>query len=191
MSPSVSTSRVRVNNVVKTGEAHLEVSLPEDAKVYVNDKPTSTPGDVRRYISRNLKPGTTYTYEVRAEVEREGELYQQTQVVELEAGLEKSIAFDFSASEIPVTTLTLNVPEDANVLLGGAATKARGTVREYSTSQLKSGQVWQDYTIVVQVERDGKTITQEKAIDLQGGVSQELDFDFDVVDPARLASIQK
>ena len=106
--------------------ARLEVKLPAQARVFVNGKPTSTPGEIRRYVSRNLKPNTTYTYEVRAELDQGDEVLELSQVVELRAGADESIAFDFGSTDELVTSLTLNVPEDAMVTLGGASTKAAG-----------------------------------------------------------------
>jgi len=197
MSPAAPTNRVQKVEIQDEAagndtSASLEVKLPSDAKVFVNDRLTSTPGEVRRYVSRNLKLDTTYTYEVRAELERDGEILELTQTVELRAGTQESIEFDFEESEPVLTTLTLNVPEDARVTLGGAETRASGDVREFSTNQLKSGQVWRDYVVVVSIERDGQTVTQEKMINLKAGDVQELDFEFDSqASSTQLASFSK
>lgn len=72
------------------------------------------------------------------------------------------------------TKLTLRVPADAKVTLAGAETKQTGEVREFSTTKLPQGQTWQNYTVVVEVTRDGKTLTEERAITLTGGEAQEL-----------------
>ncbi len=198
MSPAIQVEKPETEEQPATeapeedSSARLEVKLPAQARVFVNGKPTSTPGEIRRYVSRNLKPNTTYTYEVRAELDQGDEVLELSQVVELRAGADESIAFDFGSTDELVTSLTLNVPEDAMVTLGGASTKASGAVRQFLTRQLKNGQVWQDYAIVVSVNREGRTITQEKTINLKAGDEKEIDFDFaSISDSAQLASARK
>ena len=38
---------------------------------------------------------------------------------------------------------------------------------------------WKDYTIQVSVQRNGKTVTREKTLDLLAGDTHALKFDFD------------
>ena len=75
------------------------------------------------------------------------------------------------------TTLTVRVPADAKITLAGIETKQAGEVREFATSKLAAGQTWSNYTIHVEVTRDGKTMSQDRTILLTGGQSQELSFD--------------
>jgi uncharacterized protein (TIGR03000 family) len=77
------------------------------------------------------------------------------------------------------TRLTLRVPTDAKVTLAGVETKQTGEVRQYSTNKLSNGQVWDSYTIVVEAERNGTMVREERTINLTGGQSQELTVDFD------------
>jgi uncharacterized protein (TIGR03000 family) len=76
------------------------------------------------------------------------------------------------------TKLTLHVPAEAKVTLAGKATKQGGEIRRYSTNALPAGQAWQDYTVHVELVRDGKTLTQDRQITLTGGTAQELSIDF-------------
>ncbi len=101
-------------------DMQLLVSVPENARIYINDKPTATPGRERQYVSRNLIPGLRYTYRVRAEVTRGGRTLSQTKVVGAKAGDLARLAFDFPEEQVvgaaapkPVqTSLTLHVPAD-------------------------------------------------------------------------------
>lgn len=77
------------------------------------------------------------------------------------------------------TRLTLHVPADASVTLAGVPTKQTGEVRQFTTTKLAPGQIWEDYTVVVATERDGQTLREERTIKLTGGQSQELSIDFD------------
>jgi uncharacterized protein (TIGR03000 family) len=75
--------------------------------------------------------------------------------------------------------LTLRVPAEAAVTLAGVPTKQTGEVRQFTTSRLASGQVWDDYTIVVTLVRNGQTLREERTIQLTGGEAQELSIGFD------------
>ncbi len=77
------------------------------------------------------------------------------------------------------TRLTLNVPAEAKVTLAGVETKQSGEVRQFSTSKLSAGQVWDDYKVVVEMQKDGQTLREERTIQLTGGRPQELSINFD------------
>jgi uncharacterized protein (TIGR03000 family) len=84
------------------------------------------------------------------------------------------------------TRLTLHVPEDAKVSLAGVETKQNGETRQFSTTRLAPGQSWNDYKVVVEVERDGRTLSEERIITLRGGDAQELSIDLDGMQVAKL-----
>ena len=171
-----------------TGSALLTVTVPEDAKVYVNNRLTRTPGARRTYVSRGLVGGSDYTYEIRAEIERDGKTVTRSRVVNLRAGQRADVAIDFSQPQDEAeTTLTVYVPEEAEVYLEGKKTSSRGKVRQFRTSMLKPGEKWEDYTVRVVWNRDGRKLTQERKITLEGGQVRELSFEFsnDVVAQAR------
>ncbi len=81
-------------------DAVLYVRVAPDAQVFVNDRSTATPGNLRHYVSKGLEPGKQYRYELRAEVVRHGEKVSQTKVVMLEAGGSVSLAFDFDDARV-------------------------------------------------------------------------------------------
>jgi uncharacterized protein (TIGR03000 family) len=134
----------------KDDEAVLKLQIPSDAVVYVNDRRTTTPGELRTYVSRGLEMGKSYTYEVRAEVVRNGEKVVEKKSIELRAGSTEQLAMDFSGNDDElVTTLKLSVPTNAQVQLGGVETRARGANRVFSTTELAKGQAWKNYKIMV------------------------------------------
>lgn len=157
----------------------LAVEVPEDAQIFVNDQPTKSTGERREYVSRNLELGYTYTYEVRAEAIRDGQTVVETKKVDLKAGQTARVAFDLAPSQKVETRLTVKVPSDARVYLGGNETSAKGETRVFRTTGLKEGKGWSDYTIKVELNRGGRTIVKEKRIDLRAGETQEIEFDFD------------
>lgn len=76
----------------------ISVSVPDDAKVIINGYETNLTGTERHFLSRGLKPGFTYSYEVRIELDRDGETLQDTQMVTLSAGQAESLAYRGSDS---------------------------------------------------------------------------------------------
>jgi uncharacterized protein (TIGR03000 family) len=149
---------------------------------------TKTPGAERQFVSRNLLVGEKYPYVIRAEVERNGKKITQTKVVDLYAGLNKKIGFDFSDTPELITSVTLSVPDDAKVVLGGVKTKTDGPIRYYSTKELQKGDSWEDYTVEVSVVRNGKTIKKSKTMQIEAGESVKLSFNFDTASPEVIAS---
>jgi uncharacterized protein (TIGR03000 family) len=178
-----------------TGSAMLNVSLPAEAKVYVNGTLTKSTGATRQYVSRSLEPGQRYTYEVRAELTRDGQTLTEHKTVQLTAGEQINLVFRFEpadeqpvAKQPPVTKLTVHVPTDAKVYLAGNATRSTGALREFTTTRLADGEQWTDYTIQVVAQVDGQTVTREETITLQAGESRELTFDFASAEVARTAA---
>lgn len=164
--------------------AVLTLDVPEDAKVYINGLLTKTPGTQRTYVSRGLDPGYRYTYEIRAEVVRNGQPVSEQRVVELQAGQTQTLAMDLRAIqprsiELDSTTLIVRVPSDATLSLEGAETAASGETRKFETSILKEGERWEDYRVVARIQRNGREIVQEQTLTLVGGQAQEVEFDFD------------
>jgi uncharacterized protein (TIGR03000 family) len=156
----------------------LVVSVPADATVVVNGEATSSTGAQRRYVSHGLKRGESYRYVVKAVTEQNGQPIEQTKVAVLRAGRVSSLDFDFNDEGVVETSLTLNVPEDAKVYLSGHETKTMGDQRRFSTTRIEEGQEWADYLVRVSVKREGRTLTKEQRVTLNGGDQAELDFDF-------------
>ena len=155
------------------------MTVPEDALVYVNGILTKSTGSDRTYISRGLQNGMKYTYEVRAEAIRDGQKIEETKIITLKAGENQLVSFDnLQAAKSAETTLTLKVPAEAKVSLGGNPTIGSGTERRFRTSKLAGDKEWSNYTVQVSIDRNGRTLTQEKSINLKAGDDQTLSFDF-------------
>jgi uncharacterized protein (TIGR03000 family) len=169
----------------------LTVSVPVDAKVFVNGKETTTPGNERQYISRNLVPGYRYSYRIRAEVIRDGEPVTETKIVEVQSGETARVDFDLGtevAKTKSATKLTVHVPENAKLFLAGRETRSTGSSRTFSTGMLDGDNAWENYTIRAVANLDGRTVTKEKTITLHAGQHQEVTFDFDTTAPTLAAA---
>jgi uncharacterized protein (TIGR03000 family) len=77
------------------GKAIINVHVPAGAKVFENGRATLTSGTDRRYEAVDLKPGTLYRYEFRAELTRDAKLLAQTKVILVRSGQSVDVKFDF------------------------------------------------------------------------------------------------
>jgi uncharacterized protein (TIGR03000 family) len=73
--------------------ATLVVTLPEDARFFVEGKLTKQTGTSRTFVSPPLEPGVSYTYELTAEVVRDGKPLTQTKRVHVRAGETSNVDF--------------------------------------------------------------------------------------------------
>lgn len=102
---------------------------------------------------------------------------------------EKKPAKDDSVSvEADSALLTVSVPEDALVIVNGFQTKAIGLVRQFKSSGLKPGLVY-NYEVEVTYNVDGAERTESKSVKLRSGTSQSLTFAADD-NPAEQASVE-
>ena len=165
---------------VGTDRAVLRLKVPEEAKVYVNGRLTTTPGAVRSFESSNLVAGRVYKYKVKAVIERDGKQLVRSKLVSLKTGSVHETLLDFDA---PATTvLALNVPKDASVKLCGKETSLDGIKRRFATTRLADGEVCQDYSIEVSYRVDGELVKQVRKIDLAAGDFRTLTFDGEVTE---------
>lgn len=162
--------------VISRDEIHLNVRIPEAAIVYVNGNRTNSSGALRHFVSKSLDTGASYRFEVRAEREINGRTIAENKTIVLAAGGSELVEFSLEdKAQIAETVLTLNVPSDAKVTLAGNGTKSLGESRTYRTKELATGQVWEDYKILVNWNGQVK----ERTIRLIGGDDLEISFNFD------------
>lgn len=153
------------------------VTLPTDAKLFVNGTETSSTGPQRQFTSKGLKPGYRYPYNLKAVLKVDGREVVRTKQVSLRAGETNQLAFDFGGKV--ETTLTVVLPENATLELAGSQTNSTGAKRSFTTKKLSEGQIWSDYRVVVSVDLGGRTVTKEQTIELRAGESRTLTFDVD------------
>jgi uncharacterized protein (TIGR03000 family) len=95
--PAVENSS-SIDNTIHTPENSglLTMWVPYDAKVIINGMTTRTTGSKRQFVSYGLQPGFTYTYEIKAQIERNGRIVEEIRTVELTAGKREALAFGFN-----------------------------------------------------------------------------------------------
>ncbi len=173
---SRTAARLASDAAVAGGELHLTVTVPPQAKVFVNDRPTTSKGRVRHFVSRGLQSGKTYRFQIRAELQAaDGKVLVENREVVVTGGGEEALEFAFADQDSPVeTAVTLHVPEDAQVILAGNPTRADGPVRTFRTVRLRPGDVWDDYEVEVRL---GDRVKRQ-TLRLMAGDQLELSFDF-------------
>jgi uncharacterized protein (TIGR03000 family) len=80
--------------------ATIVVSLPAEAKLFVDDKPTVSTSAVRTFASPVLQLGKDFEYTLRAELVRDGQKLVSSKTVLVRAGQESRVAIDFPALSV-------------------------------------------------------------------------------------------
>jgi len=108
-----------------------------------------------------------------------GGSYVRTGVVYEGVVVRESAPVTIASTPAVKTRLTLNVPAEAKVTLAGVETKQSGAIRQFATTKLSAGQTWEGYAVVVEMEKDGQMVREERTLKLIGGQPQELTVNFD------------
>jgi uncharacterized protein (TIGR03000 family) len=80
-----------------TGVAYLNVNVPADAKVYLQDKLMTIGGTDRRFVTPEIQAGVQYLYTVKVEIVRNGQTVSKTAQATVVAGQEVAVAVAFDA----------------------------------------------------------------------------------------------
>jgi uncharacterized protein (TIGR03000 family) len=80
---------------------------------------------------------------------------------------------DPQASDLPATSgmIVLRVPADAKVSVNGYETESTGMLRRYVSTDLAEGNSYR-YEIEVRMQRDGRTVTENRTVVLTGGTER-------------------
>jgi uncharacterized protein (TIGR03000 family) len=73
--------------------ARVVVKLPADARLFVENDPCPLTSAERSFDTPELQPGVTYSYTIRAEVTRDGQVVKESKRVTVRAGQETVVEF--------------------------------------------------------------------------------------------------
>lgn len=76
-------------------QAQVVVSLPADAKLFIDETPTTTTSAVRSFVTPELEAGKVYNYTLRAEIVRDGKPLSVTKEIAVRAGETTQAAITF------------------------------------------------------------------------------------------------
>lgn len=77
---------IRQNRAAQATPARIEVTLPADAELVVDDRPTTSTSSVRHFVTPPLEQGRAFHYTLTARFLREGQSVRATQEVSVRAG---------------------------------------------------------------------------------------------------------
>ena len=89
-----------------TAVAYLNVKVPEDAKVYLQDQLMTIPGTQRRFVTPAIQQGYQSNYTVKVEVVRNGQTITKTAQATVLAGQEVDVVVSFDGQN-PKELVTL------------------------------------------------------------------------------------
>jgi uncharacterized protein (TIGR03000 family) len=76
--------------------ATINITLPADARLFVDGAPTTSTTDRRVLVTPDLQPGSTYVYTMVAEIVRDGRTVSETQQVNVRGGETSTVNFQFA-----------------------------------------------------------------------------------------------
>jgi len=152
----------------------FDLHVPAGARVTINGYTTQQAGSHRHFMAKVPSGSAAHLFTIQAELLRDGEHIRQTRTLSLGPGESTSLSLDLLPPGITTTSLTLQVPAGAIVILQGQKTSMDGTTRVFRTRNLPAGETWKDYTVEVQQQQDGTTVSSQHRVDLVGGQSHQL-----------------
>ena len=92
--PEERIERKPKGEVMAPAPAVLIVSLPADAKLMIDDEPTTSTSARRVFVSPNLNPGRDFHYNLKAEFVRDGRTVTVSKEVAVRAGNQTQVTFE-------------------------------------------------------------------------------------------------
>jgi uncharacterized protein (TIGR03000 family) len=80
--------------------ATIVISLPEDAKLTVDNNPTKQLSSVRRFTTPPVDPNRQYYYTLKGEIVRDGQTLTATKRVEFRGGEEARVSLEFDRANV-------------------------------------------------------------------------------------------
>jgi uncharacterized protein (TIGR03000 family) len=159
--------------VTPPNQATVVVTLPADARLYVENQLMNLTGAVRVFRTPPLS-GKTNKYTLRMEVERGGRMVDETKEVELEPGKTSRVHFAEPGSAGSAARINVTVPENAALTVEGQIwpTGERSIV----TPPLARDRQYV-YQLRLERERDGQKETIIREVSFRAGEVVQVDFD--------------
>ncbi|HEX3314347.1 MAG TPA: TIGR03000 domain-containing protein, partial [Gemmataceae bacterium] len=82
------------------------IETPENAKLYVDGQLMQTASSHRVFQTPELAPGSTYFYDLKIEVVREGKTLTEEKRIYVRPGIEQSVAFSMPAVRSDIATVS-------------------------------------------------------------------------------------
>ena len=158
-------------NAPQGAEAEVVVYMPANAKLIANGQATEGNGPSRVFQTPALAAGQDYRYEMKVEIEEDGQTKTVTKQVTVRAGHRTTVDF----SEQVNTEVTVTLPAKAKLLVDGTDTLMTGGTHTFTTPALAKGQPF-SYKFRAEIERDGKMEVVTQDVSFKAGEAVTVDF---------------
>lgn len=167
-------------------QATVIVQLPADARLTVDGKGADLTSATRSFITPALEMDRDYYYTIKAEADRDGRALTQTKRVLVRAGQVSRVDFGdlTSAEAVKVTReaspaparITVRLPEKADLYVDDVLCPQKDSAeRSFETPTLEPGRTYH-YALRVELVRDGRTVKEDRRIDMRAGKKIDVDF---------------
>lgn len=159
------------NDAPQGGEAEVVVNMPANAKLIANGQATEGNGSTRSFQTPTLAAGQDFRYEMKVEIEENGQTKTVTKQVTVRAGHRTTVDF----SEQVNTEVTVTLPAKAKLLVDGTDTLMTGGTHTFKTPALAKGQAF-SYKFRAEIEHDGKMEIVTQDVSFKAGEPVHVDF---------------
>lgn len=83
--------------------AYLEIQVPAEAEVWIDDTKTQQAGQARTFVTPPLASDKVFTYEIKAKWNEDGKAVEQSQIVMVQAGKRVQVSFPATPAAQSVT----------------------------------------------------------------------------------------
>jgi uncharacterized protein (TIGR03000 family) len=157
----------------KEDVSRVTITAPADVRLTVDGQPLAMQGMRQTFETPNLEPGRTYAYVFRAEGKRDGKVIAREQKVMVRAGEAAQVDFSDLYRDGPAR-VTFVMPTDAKLFVSNILV-TQGNTRTFETPALEAGRQY-TYTMRAEVVRDGRTMAQEKRVEVEAGQDLTVEF---------------
>ncbi|MEZ6139270.1 MAG: TIGR03000 domain-containing protein [Zavarzinella sp.] len=173
---------------VPGNKARLVVNVPADAKLYANDQLTELSGTTRSFLTPELPGNGQFSYNLRVEYMANGERQTENRKVFVSAGQTTSADFTKTLTANVSSPVVVTLPENANLMVDGVRTNAKGPVAEFRTPELNRGQSY-TYVFTAVINSNGTEEVVDKKVTFTAG--EPIRVNFGDILPVRTASLSK
>jgi uncharacterized protein (TIGR03000 family) len=163
------------NDEEASAPAAVTLKAPSDAIVTVNGQRATRTRPEETLYTPNLKPGHTYTYVFKAQLDRDGQTQTRTRRVVVRAGQQATVDFSGLSRPRAVARVTVVTPAEASLVVNGVKVGTVKARRTFETPALDPGQKYH-YQIKARVKDAAGTREVSRRIAVKAGDSYTLDL---------------
>lgn len=156
--------------------AAVVLKAPVGVQLSVEGRPITRTNGEETFRTRDLEPGSSYTYTFQAQLVRDGRNVAYTKQVKVRAGQVSVADFTKLATQgKEAARVTVKLPADARLYVDDVACPLTSATRSFDTPDLEAGRAYY-YTLKAEVVRDGVRRTAERRVTLEAGKQVSVEF---------------